>query len=212
MPPELQDWLKDARPIHVAGLVDGAVLRVDVEQQIRDAGGYWAALAPTEFMPGGGGHSQLAELPVTLEQNLTFAGYDPRVFQGTRMPGGDPIVLVTYWRVDGTLPHDLKFFAQLLAYPNPQLEPLAEADAIDVVPHELENRDIFAQVSYIWPSTEITPGEYTLTVGAYTRDAAILDYHLGILDRKTGERRGERLLLGTIVMVAPPGAASGGGS
>jgi hypothetical protein len=156
-------------------------------------------------MPDEGGDAEVADLPVTLEQNLTFAGYDPRVMDGIRTPGGDPMVLVTYWRVDGALPADLKIFAQILAHPNPRLEPWAEANTIDVIPQELEKRDVFAQVSYIWPSSEVRPGDYALTVGAYTHNVSILETHLGVLDRATGELRGERLLLGTITMVeAPP--------
>jgi 4-amino-4-deoxy-L-arabinose transferase-like glycosyltransferase len=212
MPPELSDWLSDAQPIPVEGLPLGSVLRVDVEQRVRDSGGYWATFANTYYMPGDNGELQPVELPVRLEQNLTFAGYDPRVLEGTRLAGGDPIVLITYWRVDGPLPRGLGIFAHLLAYTQsdprvPLLEPWAEANAIDVFPTELKKRDIFAQVSYLWLSENLPPETYALTVGAYVDAVAVLDNHLDVLDpARDYQPHGDRLLLGNIIVesASPP--------
>ena len=204
MPPELQEWLEDAEPIPVENLPTGTVLRLDVEQRLRDSGGYWDAMATARFMPDEGGKARPAKLPVRFEGQLTFAGYDPRVFETPRQPG-DPVVLVTYWRVDGPLPPDLGIFAQILAHPNPMLAPLAETNTMDVLPTELTYRDLFAQVSYIWLSEDLLPGNYPLTVGAYTGSVAIIENHLGVLDEARGSaRRGERLLLGNIQVTAPP--------
>ncbi len=216
MPPELVEWLADAKPVRVEGLPDGAVLRLDVAQRIRDRGGYWDALAPAYFMPDENGNTSRVRLPAALEENLTFAGYDPRVFETTRVAGGAPIVLVTYWRVDGPLPPNLGIFAHLLAYPEtgdeptprvPQLEPWAEANSLDVVPGELKNRDFFVQVSYIWMRENLNPGEYALTVGAYDGTVSMLNQHLWVLDADEGNQpHGDRLLLGTITVVAPEDA------
>ncbi|MBN1200934.1 MAG: glycosyltransferase family 39 protein [Anaerolineae bacterium] len=215
MPPELADWLADAEPIQVDRLPDGTVLRLDVEQRIRDAGGTWKELSQTFFAPDQDDPGGPADLPVALEQNLTFAGYDPAALQDEREAGGDPIVLVTYWRVDGQLPPRLGIFTHVLAFwenpetgahvPNP--EPWAEANTIDVIPAELEPRDLFAQVSYIWLGETLKPGEYALMVGAY---ADGVYNHLGVLDRETGDYRGDRLLLGTIQVTAPSEDLDGG--
>jgi hypothetical protein len=213
MPPELSEWLTGGEPIPVEGLVDGSVLRLDVEQQVRDAGGYWATFSPTFFMPDATGSTEQIALPIALENNLTFAGYDPRALNTARVAGGDPIVLVSYWRVDGPLPDDLGIFAHLLAYPDtesrvPLLEPWAEANALDVRPAELENRDFFAQVSYIWLSDSLAPGLYALTVGAYTREVAVLENHLEVLDSALNNQpHGERLLLGDVTVNPPPDPA-----
>jgi 4-amino-4-deoxy-L-arabinose transferase-like glycosyltransferase len=210
MPPELAAWLSDATPIHVEGLPDGSVLYVDVEQRIRDAGGYWDANSPVFFMPDEQSSDEPVKLPVQLEHNLTFAGYDPRVFSGVRVAGGEPIVLVTYWRVDGRLPADLGIFAHLLAYPEngspvPLLEPWAEANAIDVIPTELRDRDFFAQVSYIWLAKTLNPAQYALTVGAFVNQVAVLANHLEVLDSALDyQPHGDRLLLGNITVEAPP--------
>jgi 4-amino-4-deoxy-L-arabinose transferase-like glycosyltransferase len=210
MPPELAEWLSDATPIHVEGLQEGSVLYVDVEQRVRDAGGYWDAFSPVFFMPDEHRSGQPIKLPVQLEHNLTFAGYDPRVFSGVRVAGGEPIVLVTYWRVDGRLPTDLGIFAHLLAYPDnrsqvPLLEPWAEANAIDVIPTELRERDFFAQVSYIWLGKTLAPAQYALTVGAYVDQVAVLANHLEVLDSALNyQPHGDRLLLGNIAVQAPP--------
>ena len=69
MPPELADWLKDGEPIPVEGLPAGSVLYLDVEQRIRDSGGYWGTLSQTYFVPEDNGQNAPAQLPVTLEQS-----------------------------------------------------------------------------------------------------------------------------------------------
>jgi hypothetical protein len=182
---------------------------LDVEQRVRDANGYWSTFSPVFFMPGDDGRLVQATLPVPLAHNLTFAGYDPRVFQGERVPGGDPVVLVTYWRVDGPLPTGMGVFAHLLGYsqtepPVPLLEPWAEANSMDVLPGELQNRDFFAQVSYIWLGEHLDSGRYALTAGAYTGEVANVDGHLPVLDADTGyQPHGDRLMLGDVTLVAP---------
>ncbi len=218
MPPELAEWLSDAQPIPVEGLPKGSVVRLDVEQRVRDAGGQWQVLSPVSFFPDSDGHSAPVALPVQLEQNLTFAGYDPRVFEGERVPGGDPIVLVTYWRVDGPLPPGLGIFAHLLAYsqndpPVPLLEPWAESNTINVIPKELRNRDIFIQVSYLWLSQNLTPGSYALTVGAYNGTVTILEQHLNVLDpSRDYQPHGDRLWLGDFVVSPADDGGDGGAS
>ncbi len=210
MPPELTDWLVGSQPLAVEGLPEGTVLRVDVEQRIRDAGGYWDQFSPAYYMPTAIRGKFQVELPVPLEQNLTFAGYEPRVLNSKPVPGGDPLVLVTYWRVDGKLPDELGIFAHLLAYPEggqqvPVLEPWAESNTIDVIPGELKNRDLFAQVSYLWLGDSVRPDTYALTVGAYTVSASVLDNHLNVMDpASSGQSWGDRLLLGDITVIPGP--------
>lgn len=213
MPPELVDWLAGAQPVPVEGLPSGSVLRLDVEQRVRDAGGQWAALAPAFYMPDNGDNLQPVQLPAQLEQNLTFAGYDPQVLERTPMPGGEPLVLVSYWRVDGPLPPRLGIFAHLLGYTQSTpralvLEPWAERNSIDVIPSELRARDFFVQVSHIWLSENVPADDYALTVGAYDREVAILENHLDVLDPALDfQPHGDRLLLGTITVPPAPESA-----
>lgn len=210
MPPELVDWLSEATPLDAPGMPPGSVWRLDVAQRLRDAGGRWDFLAPAYFMPEGDKSLVQVELPAPFEHGLTFAGYDPGVFNGVRIPGADPIVLVTYWRVDGPLPDDLGIFAHLLGYTQTEprvleLEPWAEANAIDVVPDELEPRDFFIQVSYIWLRENLRPDTYALTVGAYREYVAVLENHLPVLDATQNYApRGDRLLLGQITVTPRP--------
>lgn len=213
MPPELAEWLVDGVPIAVPGLPEGSVLRLDLAQRLADAGGKWGALALAYYMPDEQGLGSQVPIPAPFDEHLTFAGYDPRVLNGPRVAGGPPIVLVTYWRVDGELPDDLGIFAHLLAYPErnpaggpaiPLLEPWAEANGLDVVASELENRDFFVQVSYLWLSEALRPADYALTVGAYTDQVAVLEDHLDLLDPALDYRaHGDRLLLGNITVIAP---------
>ena len=201
------EGLTGAEPVAAEGLPAGSVLRLDVEQRLRDAGGRWDLLAPVYFMPEADEPPPQAKLPVPLEEGLTFAGYDPNVFNGERQPGGDPIVLVTYWRVDEPLPADLGIYAHLLGYtqtepPVLQIEPWAEANSIDVQPSELEPRDFFIQVSYIWLRENLRPDRYALTVGAYRDEVAVLENHLSVLDAAQNYApHGDRLLLGHITVV-----------
>ena len=207
MPPELADWLAGAQPVAAEGMPAGAVLRLDVEQRLRDAGGLWDLFAPAYFMPQADEEPVQARLPVPLEEGLTFAGYDPGVFKADRLAGGDPIVLVTYWRVDEPLPADLGLYAHLLGYtqtdsPVLQIEPWAEANSIDVQPDELAPRDFFIQVSYIWLRENLRPDRYALTVGAYRDEVAVLENHLSVLDAtQQYAPHGDRLLLGHVNVV-----------
>lgn len=211
MRPELKAWLDQATPIDAPDLPENTVLRVDVEERIMDAGGYaWGQLAETYFVAQGEPAPTRAPLAIKLERNLTFAGYDP--FPRERPPGGTPIVLVTYWRVDGPLPADAGIFAHLVDYWEdadtgqkvPLLEPWAESNSLDVIASGLQNRDFFAQVLYIYMRDDLRPGEYALVIGAYRENVF---NRLGVLDPATGERRGDRLSLGTIELV-PPSAES----
>lgn len=210
MPPELAAWITDAEPIPVTGLPPGSVLRLDVEQRVRDAGGQWAALAPVFYMPAGNSDLEPIQLPAQLEQNLTFAGYDPQVLASMPQPGGEPIVLVTYWRVDGPLPSRLGIFAHLLGYTQSEprslvLEPWAERNSIAVIPSELRERDFFVQVSHIWLSENVAPDEYALTVGAFNDEVAVLENHLDVLDPGLDfQPHGDRLILGPIMVQPAP--------
>ncbi|MBN2303667.1 MAG: glycosyltransferase family 39 protein [Anaerolineae bacterium] len=211
MPPELREWLSDVPPLEARGMPPGTVLYMDVEDRIRDMGGFWDFRAPTYFMPGADDRIERVDLPVRLEQNLTFAGYDPRLYAGRHIPGGSPIVLVSYWRVDGPLPPEMSIFAHLLAQPNPQLAPVAEANAIDVIPSELRRRDLFAQVSYIWLDEALPSGDYTLTVGAFTGSVTVIENHLDVLDSALNNQpHGDRLLLGRVLVEPPPDGNSAG--
>ncbi|MCD4685940.1 MAG: glycosyltransferase family 39 protein [Anaerolineae bacterium] len=218
MPPELHEWLVDGVPLAIDGLPEGSVLRVDVAQRVRDSGGVWSVLAPVSFMPDANGPGSPAEIPVSFEDQLTFAGYDPRVLDVDYVAGGAPIVLVTYWRVDGDLPPDLGIFTHLQPYPDvapdgaandapriPLLEPWTEANTIDVVPAELQPRDFFVQVSQLPLAANTTPAEYALTVGAYDGTVTILDQHLAVLDTALDYApHGDRLLIANLTISAPP--------
>lgn len=171
-----------------------------------DAGGYaWGQLAEAYFVEQATPALTRAPLAIKLEQNLTFAGYDQ--FPRERPPGGTPIVLVMYWRVDGPLPPDLGVFAHLVDYFEassgdryPLAEPWAESNSLDVMADTLHNRDFFAQVLYIYMRDDLDPGEYALVIGAYQGNVF---NRLSVLDPVTGARRGDRLSLGTITLTKP---------
>lgn len=202
---ELADWLKDGEVIDVPDLPEGTVLRVDVSERIANAQTPWSE-RPTLFMPVSDAPVARAAVPVAFEHNLTFKGYE---VGGGRVPDDprNPVVVVTYWRVDGPLPDNLRLWGQLLKYHDqaggrvPTDIPVTPvADLMDVTVSELHNEDIFVQVLYI-PLPRLEAGEYPLTIGAH-REA--LDDRLQVLDREAnGQTRGTMLWLGDITLQEP---------
>ncbi|NDJ76544.1 MAG: hypothetical protein GYB65_09830, partial [Chloroflexi bacterium] len=207
MRPELARWLFDGEPVHVDGLPDGTVLRLDLAQQIADEQTPWLA-RETYFRPELGSVAiDPAEVPVTFEGNLSFKGYE---VAGGRVPNDprNPVVLVTYWRVDGALPPNLGLWAQVLNYwePQPGIRVpetgtyRTPTQALDVLPGSLQPQDIVVQVLFI-PLPYLDAGDYALVLGAYDGS---LETVLGVLDRlANGQSRRDWLWLGTLTLEPP---------
>jgi len=207
MRPELADWMRDGEVVHVEGVPDGTVITVDVAERIADANGsVWSAVQVL-FLPNENGKIDTASVPVTFEGNLSFAGYQ---LGGGRLPGddGNPVVLVSYWRVDGPLPENLQFYADIRRYhkhpesgenvPATDLGLNPQNNGINVKADELQKRDVFAQVLFIPPYHNVEKGEYGLTLGVNGSQP------LNVLDREANGRvRGNLLWLGSIWLETP---------
>ncbi|HEX3050642.1 MAG TPA: glycosyltransferase family 39 protein [Aggregatilineaceae bacterium] len=208
MRPELADWMRDGEVVPVEGVPDGTVITVDVAERIADANGsVWSAVQ-VFFLPNANGKIDIASIPVTFEGNLTFAGYQ---LGGGRLPGddGNPVVLISYWRVDGTLPENLQFYADIRRYhkhsesgenvPATDLGLNPQNNGINVEEAELQKRDVFAQVLFIPPYHNVEKGEYGLTLGVNVGNQP-----LNVLDREAnGRARGNLLWLGSIWLETP---------
>jgi hypothetical protein len=187
--PYLRDWLSTGEILNQPRLPQDAVVIVNVADGLANQIGTFMTTAPVAFdlqIPGG--TQELATPPIRFGGNITFLGYD-RTWANTYAPG-DVVPVVTYWRVDGQVPPDLRLFTHILADPT---FPAAQSDPISVLPEQLRPRDIFIQVTYVMLPRQIPRSIYTISIGAYENNTQMrLPIFAG------DEVRGSRLFLGQI--------------
>ncbi len=181
----LRSWLHGRPLIPVPGLDPYSVRELNVERQLQNTVGRLLTTAPTGWAPESPGGAGPVQLPARFGGNITFLGY---VMEGDLRYGpGDVIPVLTYWRVDGPVPHDLRIFTHLLSDP---AAIVAQSQAINVLTPTLRNRDVFLQVSYIVLPQSIPAGSYDVSIGAFQAESGL---RLPVFD---GERvRGDRLFL-----------------
>ncbi|GAB4520966.1 MAG: hypothetical protein OHK0046_31750 [Anaerolineae bacterium] len=192
--PEILRWLSLGEPVADPGIPAGSVLKLNVEQALADRIGLLTVETPVRYAPEvGGSRDELVYTPVNFGGNLTFLGYvlDSDV---TYEPG-DVMTLVTYWRVAGPVPPDLRLFTHVLS--DPGAAPPANTDTIGVSPRMLRDRDVFIQVTYVPLPSSLPEGEYAVSIGAYQ---ATSDDRLSVL--VDGTTRGTRLFLINVEVVA----------
>lgn len=152
-------WLTDAHPI--AGL--NGVLQVDaraalVQQQLQ-----WNQLAVA--WPPEATVTTTAKLPIDFDHAVNLIGY--KIAAQSVKPGED-VVVITYWRVTGSLASDLTLFTHLYRTPT---EVLAQQDQLDVAPDDLQPGDVFIQQHEFIKIPPDTPaGSYWIGVGLYHRE------------------------------------------
>ena len=190
--PEVQSWLSLATPVQIDGVPANTIFSLDVESELADRIGLLTIEAPVQYSPEAGGTAETPiNTPVTFGGNITFLGYvldEPLVYNP-----GSSVTAVTYWRVDGLVPPDLRLFTHILA--DPGASPPANRDVIHVDPHVLENRDVLVHVTQVQLPESLPTGEYTISVGAY-QDSS--DDRLPVLVE--GEPHGDRLFLYSITV------------
>lgn len=183
----LLTWMARGEP--VAGLPDDSVVRMDVSAALADTVGRFTTTAPAGYAPEAPGGSGLAVPPVRFGGNIAFLGYEQESDQ-PYTPGGI-FTSITYWRVDGMIPPDLRLFTHVLA--DPAVCCTAQNDTISVDVSQLESRDIFIQIIFVPLPLSTADGEYDVSIGAYLRGTGI---RMAVL---AGDLpRGTRLFLGQI--------------
>lgn len=190
----IRQWLDQLQPLAVDSLPTDAIYTLNVQQPLADTIGRFTTTTPVRYPPETGSDSQDTPVspPVTFGGNLTFLGYVPDDSRQYRP--GDTLTLVTYWRVDGRVPPDLRLFVHVLA--DPGARPPANRDIINLSPRNLRNRDVFVQVTRVPLPESLPPGEYQISAGAYQETS---DQRLDVLYE--GQPRGTRLFLFTIEVV-----------
>ena len=190
MQPALRVWLDDQPTTAVPGLPARSVFRLDVQQRVEDTVGRLLTTSPTGFAPESPGGAGPVTLPARFGGNITFLGYEIDSEQAYQ--GSDVIQVVSYWRVDGRVPPDLRIFVHLLSDP---AAIVTQSSAMNTWTASLHNRDIFIQVNYLTLPQNIPPGSYDISIGAYQADSG---QRLAVFD---GEReRGNRLFLHQITV------------
>lgn len=189
--PYIHDWLLTGEPL--AAMPTDSVIIMNVAQPLADTIGLFTTTAPVSYAPEATGGEKVVFPPVSFGGNITFLGYIPE--SSTYPPGGD-VPIITYWRVDGIVPPDLRLFAHVLSDPSAIV---AQTDTISVKADTLQDRDVFIQIIFVALPNSTPPGTYSISMGAY-QDRS--DMRLDVLDNL--QPRGTRLFLNTI-NVAPTG-------
>lgn len=189
MQPYLRDWLNQGTP--VTELPVDAVIQLDVTQSLADNVGRFTTTTPGSYAPDAPGGAGVATPPVRFGGNIAFLGYE-KEGDNPYTPGGI-YTSITYWRVDGEIPPDLRFFTHILA--DPGAAPAVQNDTISVDVSQLQPRDVFIQIMFLPLPYSIPAGNYSISIGAYT---AANDARLPVMDGDTPH--GDRLFLESITV------------
>jgi hypothetical protein len=190
--PLLREWLDQGEIVARDDLPPRALITLDVTAALADRVGEFTTTAPIAFAPEVPGDPSVVAPPIRLGGNLTFLGYE-RSWADTYRPG-DLVPILTYWRVDGTLPPDLRLFTHILA--DPAARPVAQNDPMSIRPDRMAARDVWLQVSYIQLPYSLRADTYSVSIGAYEDNT---DTRLTVFE---GERaRGTRLFIGQLSVV-----------
>ncbi len=167
--PYLRDWLDRGEILSRADLPPDGVIVLEVASALADRIGAFMTTAPVAFELPALGEQEVVPPPVRFGGNLTFLGYD-RTWADSYLPG-DVVPVTTYWRVDGSVPTDLRLFTHILADP---ITIAAQSDPISVLPEALLPRDVFIQVTYVMLPRSMPRGlSYGISVGAYQRNTQV---------------------------------------
>lgn len=185
-------WLQQGRVEVDPDAPPDSLIRLNAASALADQLGRFTTTAPIAYAPEGRqGQEGVIPPPIRFGGNLTFAGYEPQP-EGAYQPGG-VVTVITWWRVDGPLPPDLRFFTHILSDP---AAIVTQNDSISVDVTALQPRDVFAQITFVPLPLTLPDGGYTLSIGAAQ---SMTGARLPVLD-ETGQRRGDRLFIGSITV------------
>lgn len=183
--PAVRVWFDQLQPLSVEGIPSGIVNRLDAGNALAQLGGQFQLDSPL-FYPLTGSEPEKVSLPVRFGRNITLLGAIPP--DSSVYPPGGIVVVTSYWRIDGTPPQRLGIFARL--HDNPQSSPYTETNVLDVIPDDLEERDVILQTSFMPLPETLPPGEYVLTLGAYDNNPL---NQIPVFDAAAAQVRGDYL-------------------
>jgi len=206
MHPHLTQWLEQGEVVVDGNLPEDAVFRFQVDSILADTAGMFILTSPVRFAPNIDGEiSEIeAQPPIRFGGNITFLGYAPATDKidddGNLLPlevmAGEPLPIISYWRIEGEVPRDLMLFTHILSDP---VTIAANRDYISADPRLLQDRDVIIQVTNVQLPDNLLEGEYTISTGAYQ---GIDEMRLVVMQDE--QPRGDRLFLYPVVVEAPP--------
>jgi hypothetical protein len=191
--PFLRSWLDQGEIVNAPDLPPDSIIRLRVTDALANRIGSFMTTAPASLPPEAPANGELIFPPVQFGGNVTFLGYE-QSWAATYAPG-DVVPVITYWRIDGVIPTDLRLFTHILA---DQTFPAAQSDPISVLAAQLLPRDIFIQVTYVMLPRQMPRDTYTISIGAYEDTTKA---RLPVL--VDNQRQGERLFLGRVTVQEP---------
>lgn len=130
--------------------------------------------------------------------NLTFLGYDFAT-AGPYFPG-EIIPIDLFWRIDGSVPKDIRIYMHLVFHEADLANITAQVDSVSVLPESLQARDIWIHRAQLELPSTMPPGEYLLLLGAYTNQTGD---RMPVYDKGEGSHiRGDYLLLPDVTVIA----------
>lgn len=188
MQPYMREWMNRGTVLTDAELPPDGVVLLTASSALADTVGKFTTTAPAAYAPEAPGTSSIAAPPVRFGGNIAFLGYE-KPDAGPYPPGG-VLTVVTYWRVDGEIPPDLRLFTHVLSDP---AAIVAQNDTISVDVRQMQNRDVFIQITFVPLPYSIPAGTYDISIGAFR------DGDKGRMPVMDGDReRGNRLFIGQI--------------
>ncbi len=191
MPAYLAGWVADGQVLHSPDLPPNGVVVLDVESRLANTIGEFTTTAPTSFAPESSGGMEVTAPPVRFGGNVTFLGYEQN-WSDIYLPG-DVLEVITFWRVDGIVPTDLRLFTHIQS--DPAALPAAQHDPISVLSESLRPRDVFIQVTFVQLPPTMPTANYSISVGAYEGNTRI---RLNAFDGD--QPRGTRMFIGQIAV------------
>lgn len=183
--PYLREWLLRGEIQSDSSLPPDSVITMNVARDLADTIGRFTTMAPVTYAPEAPGGSTLIFPPVSFGGNVTFLGYE-RDSNTTYKPGSI-VTSITYWRVDGTPPPDIRLFTHILSDP---VAIISQTDTISVLASHLHERDVVIQITFVRLPNSTPDGQYAVSIGAYQQSD---NRRLAVLS--DGRERGTRLFL-----------------
>lgn len=183
--PYVREWLLRGQIQSSASLPPDSVIVMNVARDLADTIGGFTTMAPVTYAPEAPGGSTLVFPPVSFGGNLTFLGYERDA--STTFRPGSIITSITYWRVDGLPPPDIRLFTHILSDP---AAIVSQTDTISVLASHLHERDVVIQITFVRLPASTPDSQYAVSIGAYQESD---NRRLAVL--VDGQERGTRLFL-----------------
>ncbi|MBZ0293381.1 MAG: glycosyltransferase family 39 protein [Anaerolineae bacterium] len=183
--PYLREWLEQGLVVDRPGIPPDSVVMLDVSSALADKLGLFTTTVTLDYAPETNGSEGPINPPVRYGGNLTLLGYEPN--PDTTYVPGSIVTVITYWRVEGPPPPDMRLFTHILSDP---ANIIAQTDTRSVLPGQLQERDIFIQITFVSLPLSTPPGDYAVSVGVYQDSDRM---RMNVLD--DDRPRGTRLFL-----------------